>query len=105
LHLYHGTRPLFPWRSRQHFSPVAFPLTAFIPVAPSARYQRPALVLRDRRTFLYAHLVSQLRRIGFVMGMVLLAPPYRLFVERMRETTLNPHDNGFVIRVADHDTL
>jgi hypothetical protein len=76
-----------------------------IPAAPSAHYQRPALVLRDRRTFLYAHLVPQLRRIGFVMGMVLLAPPYRLFVERMRETTLNPHDNGFVIRVADHDTL
>jgi hypothetical protein len=39
------------------------------------------------------------------MGMIFLAPPHCLFVERMRETPFDPHDDGFVIRVGYDNTL
>jgi hypothetical protein len=51
------------------------------------------------------HPVTLLGRIAFVMGVILLAPPYSLFVERMREPPLDPYNYGFVIRVRDDNTL
>src|SRR5690606_6416691 len=65
----------------------------------------PALVARDRRTFLDEHRVAHLVRVALVVRLILLRAAHGLLHGRMRETALDIDNDRLLVLVADDGAL
>src|SRR6266516_2549896 len=65
----------------------------------------PPLELGERATLLNPHDVAHVVLVGFIVGIIFLRAPHRLFHDWMREAALDAHHHGLVLLTADHDAL
>ncbi|CCF19216.1 protein of unknown function [Pseudorhizobium banfieldiae] len=68
-------------------------------------YNRPALILGDRRAFLDGNYVTYLVLVVLVMRLVLLRTADRLLKQRVRESALDADNNGLLVLVGNYDAL
>src|ERR1700757_3452389 len=65
----------------------------------------PPFEPRKRAALLDPDDVADVMLVAFVVGVVLLRLPHRLLHDRMGEAALDPHHDGLVLLVADHNAL